>query len=326
MKQKKGITNSWKTNSRQTNRKITFAAAALLMLGTAMPTMAQQLKGSVTDRNSKETLIGAVVSVEGTNVKAVTDVDGCFELRGLKNGTYTLYINYMGYKPQRIEGVKVKKGDAEENMDIELLPDEKQLKEVVVTAVEQRSTEAAMVEVAKNSEVIVSNVSAQEISKTQDTNAGEVIRRVPGVSLIDDKFVMVRGLSQRYNNVWVNGGAVPSSEADSRAFSFDIIPSSQIDNLTIVKSPSAEYPADYSGGFIIVNTKEIPTVDVFLFSRWQLEHIYRFQRFQLCQRLCHRFSCFRQRLAQPARRHERSAEPSARCGGQQGGRQHLRPA
>lgn len=162
--------------------------------------------------------------------------------------------------------MKVKKGDAEENMDIELLPDEKQLKEVVVTAVEQRSTEAAMVEVAKNSEVIVSNVSAQEISKTQDTNAGEVIRRVPGVSLIDDKFVMVRGLSQRYNNVWVNGGAVPSSEADSRAFSFDIIPSSQIDNLTIVKSPSAEYPADYSGGFIIVNTKEIPATNNLTFS------------------------------------------------------------
>ena len=91
MKHKNGITNSWKTNSRQTNRKITFAAAALLMLGTAMPTMAQQLKGSVTDRNSKETLIGAVVSVEGTNVKAVTDVDGRFELRGLKDGTYTLY-------------------------------------------------------------------------------------------------------------------------------------------------------------------------------------------------------------------------------------------
>ena len=74
---------------------------------------------------------------------------------------------------------------------------------------------------------------------------------------------MVRGLSQRYNNVWVNGGAVPSSEADSRAFSFDIIPSSQIDNLTIVKSPTAEYPADYSGGFIIVNTKEIPAENSF---------------------------------------------------------------
>ncbi len=228
----------------------------------SMPAWAQQIKGVVTDKNSKETLIGAVVTaVEGNGskkdgIRAVTDIDGCYRLDGLKkNKTYTLYINYMGYKPKRIDGVQAK--DA--NMDIALQPDEQQLKEVTVTAVERRNTDAAMIQVAKASPVIVSNVSAQEISRTQDTNAGEVIRRVPGVSLIDDKFVMVRGLSQRYNNVWVNGGAVPSSEADSRAFSFDIIPSSQIDNLTIVKSPSAEYPADYSGGFIIVNTKEIPT-------------------------------------------------------------------
>lgn len=78
-----------------------------------------------------------------------------------------------------------------------------------------------------------------------------------------NRFPPVTPLSQRYNNVWMNGGAVPSSEADSRAFSFDIIPSSQIDNLTIVKSPTAEYPADYSGGFIIVNTKEIPAENSF---------------------------------------------------------------
>ena len=236
------------------------------MLSSAAPIMAQQIKGTVTDRNSKETLIGAVVTVEGSTVKAITDIDGNFELRGLKKGTYTLYINYVGYKPQRIDGVKITDASTADSMDIAMLPDEKQLNEVVVTAMERRTTDAAMLQVAKNSPVIVSNVSAQEISRTQDTNAGEVIRRVPGVSLIDDKFVMVRGLSQRYNNVWVNSGAVPSSEADSRAFSFDIIPSSQIDNLTIVKSPSAEYPADYSGGFIIVNTKEIPASNNLTFS------------------------------------------------------------
>ncbi len=242
------------------NTKRGFIAATALLLMSQMPTsaMAQQLKGVVIDKNSKETLIGAVISVEGTDVKAVTDIDGNFTLDGLKDGKYTLYIKYVGYKTQKIDGVQVKEASGNDGMTIALLPDEQQLREVTVTAVERRNTDAAMIQVAKNSPVIVSNVSAQEISRTQDSNAGEVIRRVPGVSLIDDKFVMVRGLSQRYNNVWVNGGAVPSSEADSRAFSFDIIPSSQIDNLTIVKSPSAEYPADYSGGFIIVNTKEIP--------------------------------------------------------------------
>ena len=263
------------------------------------PMWAQDIKGVVIDQKSKETLIGAVITAvpgngsknatqEKDGIKAVTDIDGNFSLQNLKDGTYTLYIKYVGYKTQKIDGVQLKggkridgkaivsskdtsskdtssKNDASEKalLTIALQPDEQQLNEVTVTAVERRNTDAAMIQVAKNSPVIVSNVSAQEISRTQDTNAGEVIRRVPGVSLIDDKFVMVRGLSQRYNNVWVNGGAVPSSEADSRAFSFDIIPSSQIDNLTIVKSPTAEYPADYSGGFIIVNTKEIPAENSF---------------------------------------------------------------
>lgn len=258
------------------------------------PMWAQDIKGVVIDQKSKETLIGAVITAvpgngsknatqEKDGIKAVTDIDGNFSLQNLKDGTYTLYIKYVGYKTQKIDGVQLKggkwidgkaivsskdtssKNDASEKalLTIALQPDEQQLNEVTITAVERRNTDAAMIQVAKNSPVIVSNVSAQEISRTQDTNAGEVIRRVPGVSLIDDKFVMVRGLSQRYNNVWVNGGAVPSSEADSRAFSFAIIPSSQIDNLTIVKSPTAEYPADYSGGFIIVNTKEIPAENSF---------------------------------------------------------------
>ena len=250
-----------------------------MLATTGLSTWAQQIKGIVIDQKSKETLIGAVITAVPQNgasassakgntaqkdgVKAITDIDGNFSLQDLKDGTYTLYINYVGYKTQKIDGVQVKDGKEKDELTIALQPDEQQLKEVTVTAVERRNTDAAMIQVAKNSPVIVSNVSAQEISRTQDANAGEVIRRVPGVSLIDDKFVMVRGLSQRYNNVWVNGGAVPSSEADSRAFSFDIIPSSQIDNLTIVKSPSAEYPADYSGGFIIVGTKEIPAENNF---------------------------------------------------------------
>ena len=143
---------------------------------------------------------------------------------------------------------------------------DQQLGGVTVTAVRRSDTEAATIQEAKRSANVVNNVSAQEIKRTQDSNAGEVIRRIPGVSLIDDKFVMVRGLQQRYNNVWINGGAVPSSEADSRAFSFDMIPSGQIDNLTIVKTPAAEYPADYTGGFIQVNTKEIPISNSFHIS------------------------------------------------------------
>ncbi len=130
------------------------------------------------------------------------------------------------------------------------------LEEVVVVAKLPTATENAMLRQQQQSYAVQTAISAQMIKRAQDRDASEAIRRVPGVSIIDDSYVMVRGLSQRYNNVWINAGGVPSSEADSRAFSFDIIPANQIDNLTIVKSPSAEYPSDFTGGFILVRTKQ----------------------------------------------------------------------
>ena len=240
-----------------------FAFILCLQLSAAA-CLAQDIKGNVVDKKTQEPIIGATVEAVGTGKRTVTDVDGNFDLKGLKKGAkYTITVKYISYKTQNIDGVQAMSDGAGNPIKIALSADEQQLGEVTVTGVERKNTDVATIQAAKSSSVIVSNVSAQEIQRTQDSNAGEVIRRVPGVSLIDDKFVMVRGLSQRYNNVWINGGAVPSSEADTRAFSFDMIPSSQIDNLTIVKVPDAEYPADYTGGFILVSTKEIPVTNSF---------------------------------------------------------------
>lgn len=232
-------------------------AAMLIFIITTFRAYAADIKGKVTDSTTGEPLIGATVQIDGTTKAAATDIDGLFAFSGLdENANYTLTIKYISYKTKKIDGVRAEAQP--QVIEIKLTPDEQTLNEVTVTGVARKNTEIAVIQMTKSSPVIVSNVSAQEITKTQDTNAGEVIRRVPGVSLIDDKFVMVRGLSQRYNNVWINGGAVPSSEADSRAFSFDLIPSSQIDNMQIVKTPSPEYPADYTGGFITITTKDIP--------------------------------------------------------------------
>lgn len=240
---------------------------ALLTLALPAGAWAQDIRGTVVDSKTKEPLIGATVQVEGTSLGTATDIDGKFQFAGLEKGkSYTLIIKYVSYKTKTIDGVRATTGNADDDLRVTLTADEQQLGDVTVTAVKRLNTDAAMIDIARTSSVIVSNVSAQEISRTQDSNAGEVIRRIPGVSLIDGKFVMVRGLSQRYNNVWINGGAAPSSEADSRAFSFDMIPSGQIDNLMIVKTPTAQYPADYTGGFILINTKEIPTNNSFHIS------------------------------------------------------------
>lgn len=181
------------------------------------------LKGRVTDAETHEPLIGVVIRTEADKAGTVTDINGCYTLK-LPEGRHLIMVSYMGYADTTATA-NVSKGNLAVPLDITLSPDATSLSEVVVTAEVARNTDASVIEEEKESEVVQSGVSAQQIAKTQDKDASEVIRHVPGISIIDDKFVMVRGLSQRYNNVWLNGSAVPSSEADSRAFSFDIIPS-----------------------------------------------------------------------------------------------------
>ncbi len=234
--------------------------SALLMMHAGVAQMsAADIKGVVVDKATGETLIGATVTVDGKGT--VTDVDGHFSIMGIDGKHRQVTVNYVGYKPVTLF-IDADKGDVD-NIRIEMVTDTKTFGEVQVTATVIRNTEQSTIEMVRNNRQVANGVSAQEIKRSQDSNVGEVVRRVPGVSLIDDKFVMVRGLSQRYNNVWLNGGAVPSSEADSRAFSFDMIPSSLIDNLMIVKSPGAEYPSDFSGGFISICTKDIPASNSF---------------------------------------------------------------
>lgn len=223
------------------------------------------LKGSITDISNKEPLIGATIQIVGTANGVITDVNGIFEFDNLRTGTYSLEVKYVGYQNLLVKEVKIDSKNPA-IIQIEMTPESQSLGEVTVVAQAKKSTEAALLAMTKNSLLVQSGISAQQIRQTQDKDASEVIRRIPGISIIDDKFVMVRGLSQRYNNVWINGSSVPSSEPDSRAFSFDIIPSSQLDNMMIVKSPSPEYPADFSGGFILIQTKDVPTSNSFSIS------------------------------------------------------------
>lgn len=220
--------------------------------------------GTIIDKTFKDPLIGATVQIEGTSIGTVTDVDGNFLLPEMKPGTYKVSIKYISYTTVTLD-VAVKKGE-KTVLNVELTEASLALDGVVVVAQVKQNTDLAMIKATKASLLVQSGISAQQIIRTQDRDASEVIRRIPGISVIDGKFVMVRGLAQRYNNVWINNGAVPSSEADARAFSFDIIPSSQMDNMVVVKSPAPEIPADFSGGFIKINTKDVPDQNGLSFS------------------------------------------------------------
>jgi outer membrane receptor for ferrienterochelin and colicin len=217
---------------------------------------AQSITGTVIDKKTKETLPGAYVTVVGLNQGTVTDMDGNFDLP-IQRGRYSLLISYVSYESKKIENIQVD-GSKPIVLNIELEEAGVNLQTVEVVVRQRTDTDLALNRNIKASLQVVSGISSQQISKTVDRDASEVVKRVPGVTIMGDRFVVIRGLNQRYNNVWLNNAATPSSEADSRAFSFDILPSSLIDNMLVYKSPAPEIPADFSGGFIKILTKIAP--------------------------------------------------------------------
>ncbi|MCL2737949.1 MAG: TonB-dependent receptor, partial [Bacteroidales bacterium] len=216
-----------------------------------------EIRGTIIDKSTGEPIVGAAVGVVSLTIGAAADVGGNYIVRGVPPGTYTLRISFLSYKTVELTDIAVEAGQSTEaNVAMEEATTE--LGEVVVTARRRMNTEVAMISAQRIANLVVSGVSSQQITRTQDRDAAEVMRRIPGITIIENRFIIARGLSQRYNNVWVNNTAIPSSEADSRAFSYDMIPSGQIENLIIAKSPAPELPADFTGAFVKVTTKSVP--------------------------------------------------------------------
>lgn len=233
----------------------------LVFLFIAISTFATVIEGVVIDKTSNEAIIGATITLKGrSTVGAVTDINGKFAIKAVAVPA-TLVCSYVGYDTRE---VTVSVNDS--SRIIKLSPKEVQIKEVVVKARRKPTNEGEMLAALKNSYAVSSGVSASQISRSSDRDASEVVQRIPGISIFDERFIVVRGLPQRYNNVWINGGSVPSTEADGRAFSFDLIPSALIEGLVVTKSPTADLPSDFAGGFVKITTKSMPPSNFYKLS------------------------------------------------------------
>ncbi|TLV00440.1 TonB-dependent receptor [Dyadobacter luticola] len=215
------------------------------------------IRGSIKDAKTKEALIGASVLIEGTQIGAAADVDGNFILTNVPAGTHKVIITFVSYQTKEIPNVRVESGNTTV-IDTELDEEGKALQEVVVRGARATNTEVAVISEIKQLKPIAVGISAQQIQKSQDRDAAAAIRRVPGVSIVDNRFVMIRGLGSRYNAVLINDVITPSSEVDTRSFSFDLVPSNIIDRMIVYKSGSAESPGDFAGGVIKIYTKRRP--------------------------------------------------------------------
>ena len=206
-------------------------------------------------KSKSETLYFSHISFKNQNgdiFTTISDTDGKYSIV-LKEGKYQIKSSFVGYTEYTNEVVF----DKDTEFDIVFPDDAKQLSEVVVRSVSQKVTEAAVVRTIRNSNVVSDGLSIDFIKKTPDRNVGDALKRISGVTIQNDKFVLVRGLADRYNSALLNKTQLPSTEPDRRAFSFDIIPTSLIDNIIVAKSASANLPGDWSGGLVQITTKEV---------------------------------------------------------------------
>lgn len=224
------------------------------------------LRGTIKDVKSKEDIIGATILVQGINKGAATDVNGFFSFSKLPVGSYSLKISFVGYQTKIYENVKVISNQVTE-LNLILAEESTNLAEVKVVAQRLTNTEVSVISEIKAAQLVVSGISAAQITKTLDRTAAEVVKRVPGVTIFGERFINIRGLNERYNTVQLNNAFAPSMETDVRSFSFDIIPAGQIDRILVFKSPSAEIPGEFAGGVVKIFTKSIPennflTIDI----------------------------------------------------------------
>lgn len=214
------------------------------------------IKGVVIDAANNEEVIGANIFLDGTNQGTTSDFDGTFEITNVKPGTYKLLCLYIGYNTDTTS-VTVVAGETVE-LNISMAENVNVLDVVTVTAVRRTSTDVAVLSTIRQSMQVVSGLSAESIKKTLDSDASQVVRRIPGVTVVNNRFIIIRGLNERYNSTQLHGVNVPSMESDVRSFSFDVIPSNIIDQILIYKSPGADLPGDFSGGAVKVSTKSVP--------------------------------------------------------------------
>ena len=238
-----------------------------LLISLTTNTIAQtgKISGLVTDKKTGETIIGGVVRIDGTQLAAVTDIEGRFLINNIPAGIYSISVNFIGYRPQQLLNLDVR-DNATSQINFPLSEDLKELKEVEIVAKISRSSVSGMLILQKNNFAVSDVFSSEQMKKNPDKNSSDVLKRISGISIQDNKFVVVRGLNDRYNTAYLNGAPLPSSEPDRKAFSFDMFPANLLDNIVVIKSATPEMPGDFAGGVIQINTRNIPDSNFNSFS------------------------------------------------------------
>jgi hypothetical protein len=226
-----------------------------------------RVTGIVRDESNNITLPGVPVEVAGQNVIVYTDVDGRYVL-DLAPGTHVLKVSMDGYQERQVT-LDVAAGSRA--MDVDVAMSMAGFRETVVVqgdAPVDAITSSAEVMVAerKNAPMIKDNLGAQDMKRNADSDAAGAMSRVTGLSVVDNQYVFVRGLGERYSNTLLAGATLPTTEPDKKVVPMDMFPASLLDNVSVTKSYMPDKSAEFAGGLVEVTPIRFPSRPVISFG------------------------------------------------------------
>ena len=212
------------------------------------------ISGIVYEENG-ETFPAVLVFLNDEATPIRTNLDGEFKLTNVSIDNCKLTLKYNGYKTKVLEGLNLINGELK-NLLITLEPDVQVMEELTISATLDKGSVVALNKERQNSSSVSDGVSATEMKSRPDNKASDALKRISGASIQENKFLIIRGLNDRYNSAYINGAPLPCSESDRKAFSYDIFPSVMLDQILIKKTATPDMPGEFAGGVIYIQTVE----------------------------------------------------------------------
>ena len=238
-----------------------FYSLLIVLISSAIYSQTAIIKGTVVEEGTGKSIPGVLVKVLNTKLATQTDASGNFIIRNVPVGKQELQFSDFTLETKIISDVDAIK-DETTSLTVSMAEKNNTLNEVVIKRTKMKAESvASLLSVQKNSARVSDGISAETIKRTPDKTTSDVLKRISGTSIQDNKFVIIRGLNDRYNTTYLNGSPLPSTEPDKKAFSFDIFPANMLDNLIIYKTATPDLPGEFAGGVIDINTKSTPDKD-----------------------------------------------------------------
>jgi TonB-dependent receptor len=245
---------------------------------TAVQTPAREsgvVTGRVVDASSGKGLSNVSVSLAETGEYTITDQNGRFRFEGVPSGLHALTFYKGGYEYSSVEELEVRAGEVarldmslsarmEDPEALDELGDIVMLDAIVVVAEQTMDNQYGLQELREKAITVSDAIGADDFSRQGIGDAAEAMSRVTGASVMDGKYVLIRGLGDRYANTLMNGVAMPSADPDKRAVQMDQFPTDLLESIQTSKSFTPDQPGDFSGGSVNVRTKSFP--DAFFMS------------------------------------------------------------